>query len=445
MSISTADTRTLLSFTTPNSPSSSNNRRLRTMTEPEKMEALKRAYAEMILNTAKEAAARVMVAELKARRLEHDLISTKEEAARMLRRLKQMIDAQMQEAKITSSNEHRKIDELESQLNEAEEIILDLRAELNQTQEQLDEAKNKKLPPIRQNENAEVCNVIPNDNYSGYELLTSSLASRSELITVDDKSTFSNVNFGHNNPTFDQIKEPELFKNGCRQRIFASETSLVHESLVIGDTSNSSNNSTNSENVNVVGSTSVLEEKVQHGKNEPSSVIRRSVRKRKLKFWDDIITACGLRRSHQFKKPRETSQHLSSFSTSKVKQCVKSGEGQFQAEDETQVEDNNRLDHVSFPEKKLVHSENLPENMELVDVLVKQDELAATSDLNSSSRIHCDVKGDTATKASNISDSKKPLNYTFSRKWKKNSMIYPEKNSSFVESLLQKENGNPGF
>lgn len=56
------------------------------------MEALKRAYAEMILNTAKEAAARVMAAELEARRLEQDLVSTKEEGARMLLHLKQMID-----------------------------------------------------------------------------------------------------------------------------------------------------------------------------------------------------------------------------------------------------------------------------------------------------------------------------------------------------------------
>lgn len=56
------------------------------------MEAMKRAYAEMILNTAKEAAARVMAAELRARRTEQELVSVKEEAAGMLLRLKQMID-----------------------------------------------------------------------------------------------------------------------------------------------------------------------------------------------------------------------------------------------------------------------------------------------------------------------------------------------------------------
>lgn len=59
------------------------------------MEAMKRAYAEMILNTAKGAAARVMAAELRARRMEQELVSSKEEAAGMLLRLKQMIDAKV--------------------------------------------------------------------------------------------------------------------------------------------------------------------------------------------------------------------------------------------------------------------------------------------------------------------------------------------------------------
>lgn len=61
----------------------------------QKMVALKKAYADIILNTAKEAAARVMAAERKALRFEHDLRSSKDEALRMLLRLKQMIDSQV--------------------------------------------------------------------------------------------------------------------------------------------------------------------------------------------------------------------------------------------------------------------------------------------------------------------------------------------------------------
>ncbi|ONI19372.1 hypothetical protein PRUPE_3G275400 [Prunus persica] len=92
------------------------------------MVALKKAYAEIILNTAKEAAARVMASEHKALRFQHDLRSTKDESLRVLLRLKQMIDSKTSEAEITSSSQQRRIDELEAQLQEAEDIITDLRS-----------------------------------------------------------------------------------------------------------------------------------------------------------------------------------------------------------------------------------------------------------------------------------------------------------------------------
>lgn len=59
------------------------------------MVALKKAYADIILNTAKEAAARVMISERKALRCEMDLNRTKDEALRLLVRLKQMIDSKV--------------------------------------------------------------------------------------------------------------------------------------------------------------------------------------------------------------------------------------------------------------------------------------------------------------------------------------------------------------
>nr|GFC49867.1 hypothetical protein [Tanacetum cinerariifolium] len=60
-----------------------------------KMEALKKAYAEMILNTAKEAAAQTMASERKALRLQNELSNTKDEALRMLFRLKNMLDVKV--------------------------------------------------------------------------------------------------------------------------------------------------------------------------------------------------------------------------------------------------------------------------------------------------------------------------------------------------------------
>lgn len=57
--------------------------------------ALKKAYADIILNTAKEAAARIMVSERKAMRCQQELFAAKEDALRMLIRLKQMLDAKV--------------------------------------------------------------------------------------------------------------------------------------------------------------------------------------------------------------------------------------------------------------------------------------------------------------------------------------------------------------
>ncbi|KAF7134676.1 hypothetical protein RHSIM_Rhsim08G0164100 [Rhododendron simsii] len=58
-----------------------------------RLTALKRAYADIILNTAKEAAARIMVSERKAVRFQHELGAAKEQGLQMLLRLKQMLDA----------------------------------------------------------------------------------------------------------------------------------------------------------------------------------------------------------------------------------------------------------------------------------------------------------------------------------------------------------------
>ncbi|XP_020229585.1 uncharacterized protein LOC109810510 [Cajanus cajan] len=61
------------------------------------MVALKKAYADVILNTVKEAAGRVMASERRAVMFQQELSSVKEEALRMLLHLKQMMDAKNQE------------------------------------------------------------------------------------------------------------------------------------------------------------------------------------------------------------------------------------------------------------------------------------------------------------------------------------------------------------
>lgn len=61
----------------------------------QKLMALKKAYADIILNTAKEAAARIMVSERNAIRFQQELSATKDEAFRILLRLKQMLDSKV--------------------------------------------------------------------------------------------------------------------------------------------------------------------------------------------------------------------------------------------------------------------------------------------------------------------------------------------------------------
>lgn len=61
----------------------------------QRLMALKKAYADIILNTAKEAATRIMVSERKAQRFQREVQVGKDEALRMLLRLKQMMDSKV--------------------------------------------------------------------------------------------------------------------------------------------------------------------------------------------------------------------------------------------------------------------------------------------------------------------------------------------------------------
>ncbi|KAF3444721.1 hypothetical protein FNV43_RR14414 [Rhamnella rubrinervis] len=213
--------------------------------EAQKMVALKKAYADIILNTAKEAAARIMVSERKALRFQQDLCATKDEALRMLVRLKQMIDSKTTEAEATSLSQQRRIEELEAQLQEAEDVITDLRAELKWTGDELEKAKKNQVQLLNGKIAREDSSVSKNSTFnpiiptlSGLETVTAS-----DMINVpmnqkvlDDeccKATKQSErldNFYTQNSDFASIimrtKEPELYRNGCTQRIRAFERNL---------------------------------------------------------------------------------------------------------------------------------------------------------------------------------------------------------------------------
>lgn len=220
------------------------------MEETEKLVALKKAYAEMILNTAKEAAARVMAAERKAKRFEHDLNRTKEEALRMLLRFKQMIEDKNAEAEVASSNQRRRIQELELQLDEAEGLILDLRAKLDTVQEQLDYAKSKSVESLRPNEMVDMSSC----QISFSELESKSVTSDVQTSSWDPSTNvhqcpspftgtaLSSSQFDDglvDNPVFAYIvlgkKEPESHRNIWTEKIHAIEKGLVDEKMSQAD------------------------------------------------------------------------------------------------------------------------------------------------------------------------------------------------------------------
>ncbi|KAL5544321.1 hypothetical protein UlMin_008105 [Ulmus minor] len=218
------------------------------MEESEKLTALKKAYADIILNTAKEAAARILVSERKALRFQRELFSAKEEALRMLTRLKLMLDSKDSEAQMISSSQQRKIEELEAQLEEAVEIVRDLRAELSEVQDELEKAKNNQAAvldeknlqgEIATNENGSVSSepisqLEPATN-SEMKSNLNGLHEGNKSHNVNDNANDSHVDHCRDNPGFASLvmgrKEPELYKNGCTQRIRASERNLLDDNL----------------------------------------------------------------------------------------------------------------------------------------------------------------------------------------------------------------------
>ncbi|KAL8123496.1 hypothetical protein AgCh_011465 [Apium graveolens] len=110
------------------------------MASSDQLEALKKAYADVILNTNREAAERVMAAERKAQQFEAAIQKTKDEAVQIMVRLKKQMDDGISEANMLSQNQQQKIEELEAQLQEAEDVVTELREKVR-----YEEAKSDRL------------------------------------------------------------------------------------------------------------------------------------------------------------------------------------------------------------------------------------------------------------------------------------------------------------
>ncbi|KAJ4961702.1 hypothetical protein NE237_021612 [Protea cynaroides] len=320
------------------------------MEEAEKMAALKKVYADIILNTAKEAAARIMVSERKAVRFQQELTAAKEEALNMLLRLKQIMGSKIAEAEIASLSKQRRTEELEMQLHEAKEIIRDLRSELKGIQDELERLKSNpdslldgqmavgnatSLTKEALEDKINTSNDIlcsPPD--SEWKPMSACIMKKVPLNQSDDKccsllengtihietSSDSPVeNDCAGNPDLASIimrsKEPELYRNGCTQRIRAFEGNLLdggklplpgHEddqSLYLKNGENIEGNCTvaspNTDNMavvekNVAESEEVMQHNSSFGKGQAGKFFHRFSNKRRrtrCRNWE--ATLCG--------------------------------------------------------------------------------------------------------------------------------------------------------
>ncbi|XP_047944069.1 uncharacterized protein LOC125190734 isoform X1 [Salvia hispanica] len=230
------------------------------MDADEKLTALKKAYADIILGISKEAAARVMASEKKSVRYQHELKATKEEGVRMLMRLKHMMDAkgrvvenisahsryismlaQNSEAEAAGVHQQNKIEELEAQLQEAEDIVRDLRDELSEVQAELERMKNRSSHHIVKPKNTCLVEIPVEDKISScqsYEYLPPNKSSVALGVTVPHSLQRNECQKCYNKiacicgayirdrdlPSIIlRGKDPGLYRNGCTQRIRACE------------------------------------------------------------------------------------------------------------------------------------------------------------------------------------------------------------------------------
>ncbi|KAL0385011.1 UNVERIFIED_CONTAM: hypothetical protein Sradi_2895400 [Sesamum radiatum] len=296
----------------------------------QKLTALKKAYADVILSISKEAATRVMASERKSVRYQHELKVAKEEGVRMLLRLKQMMDSQIGEGEAASLKQQKKIEELEAQLQEAEDIVSDLRVELRELQTELERVKNENLQHV--NDRCYSCSRnIPVDariySYRSNEVLPPndfSVASdeavrnpsqRNECSKCYNKIVCTCGAYVRNRDLPSIIlrgKEPGLYRNGCTQRILACERNLLDKDLCLSEETN---------NVNDMKDGGEQEEDIKlDGLESFPQKRKRAIRRRKA------VIPLGGKRSHHFLKSDRVTQHSVTNNPILVDDCAYSDE-----------------------------------------------------------------------------------------------------------------------
>ncbi|KAH9775953.1 hypothetical protein KPL71_006556 [Citrus sinensis] len=437
------------------------------MSDSEKLMALKKAYADIILNTAKEAAARIMVSERKTIRYQQELFAAKEDALRMLLRLKQMLDAKVNEAQVVSLCQQQKIDELEAQLGEAEDIVKDLRADLREAQDELERATyNEKQLLDEQNSTGDVTTVMTpslenrlNTSEAAMpclpdvqpdSVMASDVGNSTLNDTYENKMCYSE-NGSHKdncyfcNSSFASIvmrrKEPKLYRNGCTQRIHAFERNILEGNLSLpGQVEQQiKNGSCTQEDEELcknldrgANQTCRIEDNPNESrlKQENSNSIsvhaksfckkrKRAARykKSRIRNFPDQMTPASL---SALNSPSDTTEMI-----------LQSGCEEVPKSDTVQTTTNN--DDLLIDRLKLTRQESGPAELTEMSACKTDLEAVNLSPLNSN------VKSSNLTEGvSSQSLNDKFLKYTFQRKRKKESLSSPDGYSSLEEGVMKR-------
>ncbi|XP_062116384.1 uncharacterized protein LOC133830422 isoform X2 [Humulus lupulus] len=496
------------------------------MGDSEKLTALKRAYADIILNTAKEAAGRILASERKALRYERELLTTKEEALQMLLRLKGTLDSKIIEADKASLSQQRKIDELEAQLQEAEDIVRDLREELSEVQAELEKTKKNQAPAMDERNLGGIThdNGVSSRNNQARSLIEQNLEgdttthekglyipnsivsqpnSQLEPATNSGTSEMLNGRFEgicyrtddshmdhcyNDNPNFSSLamrrKEPELYKNGCTQRIRASERNMLDGYLSVSKLNDDAKDGTfigrdeESKRIHVMCTSKNETDAAQENQYEPkvtqidySHVLKvphksiRNKRKRAARYEKTKVLQCKNLLHHQGEENvqkvcptlDDENQLVNSCEkmTGKVlKEILSAPSPKLRTEMSTQsgcakateslVEFVKpcSLQRVTNEDKVAINKSNLTREESL---LAKFEVPACKIDLKKDN----ESEGKLDAKVSDLDDgvaspplSSRFLKYTFQRKRKRDALSSPEQNSSLKQNTAEKQNGS---
>ncbi|XP_042441857.1 uncharacterized protein LOC122027084 isoform X3 [Zingiber officinale] len=196
------------------------------------MAVLKRAYADVILNTTKESAVRILAAERRMLQWKQSSSLVKEDSVALILRLKVLMDSRIKETESVYLSQATRI-RLEVQLREANHTIRRLNSKLQKDSSELENQKSDKSESLQgkdtddrissQKNNPDEATssqeTVPHSTYAKYS--NQKEPTKDSTASDDSTGTPDLVSLILRN------KEPEPFRNGCTQLIRPLERNVL--------------------------------------------------------------------------------------------------------------------------------------------------------------------------------------------------------------------------